>query len=58
MDGRTREGKFLTRYQAQLLSDLGVGDDPSIQQATLARMAAFKALRIFKAEQHMLVYNA
>jgi len=30
VDGRTREGKFLARYQAQLLSDLGVGDDSSI----------------------------
>ncbi len=57
VDGRTREGKFLARYQAQLLSDLGVGDDPSIQQATIARTAAFKALRIFMAEQHMLTYN-
>ena len=57
VDGRTREGKFLARYQAQLLSDLGVGDDPSIQQATIARTAAFKALRIFMAEQHMLAHS-
>ena len=57
VDGRTREGKFFARYQAQLLSNLGVSDDPSIQQATIARTAAFKALRIFMAEQHMLAHN-